>query len=69
VIRPHSEGDGTNPIPRLKFREYEDRKALTVLAEACGATKEYEERLKVLLDYMSFAGGIAREGDDTPAAH
>jgi hypothetical protein len=49
-------------VPRLKFREYEDREALTVLAEACGATKEYEERLKVLLDYMAFAGVIVREG-------
>ena len=27
-----------------------------MLAEACGATKEYEERLKVLVDYMAFAG-------------
>jgi hypothetical protein len=46
----------------LKFREYEDREALTVLAEACGATKEYEERLKVLLEYMAFASVIVHEG-------
>ena len=49
-------------LPRLKFREYEDREALTVLAEACGATKNYEERLTLLLDYMAFAGVIVREG-------
>lgn len=49
-------------MPRLKFRNYEDREALTVLAEACGATKDYEERFRVLLDYMAFAGVIVREG-------
>ena len=49
-------------VPRLKFRDYEDREALTVLAEACGATKEYEERLKLLLDFMAFAGVIVRDG-------
>jgi hypothetical protein len=35
---------------------------LTVLAEACGAAKEYEARLLVLLDLMVFAGVIVRDG-------
>jgi hypothetical protein len=49
-------------IPRLKFRSYDTMEALTVLAEACGAAKEYEARLLVLLDLMAFAGVIVREG-------
>lgn len=49
-------------VPRLKFRPYEEKEALTVLAEACGASKEYEDRLLVLLDLMAFAGVIVRDG-------
>jgi hypothetical protein len=49
-------------VPRLKFRPYEVKEALTVLAEACGASKEYEDRLLVLLDLMAFAGVIVRDG-------
>lgn len=32
-------------IPRLKMRPHEERDAKTVLAEACGASKEYEARV------------------------
>jgi hypothetical protein len=49
-------------VPRLKFRPYDEGEALSVLAEACSAAKEYEPRLRVLLDYMVFAGVIARDG-------
>lgn len=49
-------------VPRLKFRPYEEKEALTVLAEACGASKDYEDRLKVLLDLMAFAGVIVKDG-------
>jgi hypothetical protein len=49
-------------VPRLKFRLYEEKEALTVLAEACGASKDYEDRLCVLLDLMAFAGVIVRDG-------
>ncbi|MCX6907987.1 MAG: hypothetical protein NTY01_08090, partial [Verrucomicrobia bacterium] len=49
-------------VPRLKFRPYEEREALSVLAEACSASKEYEPRLEVLLDYMVFAGVVVRDG-------
>jgi hypothetical protein len=49
-------------LPRLKFRAYEDREVLTVLAEASGASKDYEPRLKLLLEFMVFAGLVARDG-------
>ncbi len=49
-------------IPRLKMRPHEDRDAKTVLAEACGASKDYEARVSLLLDYLEFAGLIVREG-------
>jgi hypothetical protein len=49
-------------VPRLKFRSYEEGEALSVLAEACSAAKEYEPRLRVLLEYMVFAGVVVRDG-------
>ncbi|HEY5909003.1 MAG TPA: hypothetical protein VJA21_00210 [Verrucomicrobiae bacterium] len=49
-------------VPRLKFRAYEEREALSVLAEASGASKKHEGRLKMLLDYMVLTGVVAREG-------
>jgi hypothetical protein len=55
-------------VPRLKFRPYEEREALTVLAEACSAAKEYEPRLQVLLDYMVFAGVVLRDGGQIKSA-
>jgi hypothetical protein len=55
-------------VPRLKFRPYDEGEALSVLAEACSAAKEYEPRLQVLLDYMVFAGVVARDGGQIKAA-
>jgi hypothetical protein len=49
-------------VPRLKFRPYEQKEALTALAEACGAEKKFEPRLLVLLELMAFAGVIVRDG-------
>ena len=49
-------------VPRLKFRPYELKEVLTVLAEACGASKDHEDRLLVLLDLMAFDGVIIRDG-------
>jgi hypothetical protein len=49
-------------VPRLKFRPYDEGEALTVLAEACSAAKEYEPRLRILLEYMVFAGVVVRDG-------
>jgi hypothetical protein len=49
-------------VPRLKFRAYEEKEALTVLAEACGAEKKFQDRLLVLLELMAFAGVIVRDG-------
>ncbi len=50
-------------LPRLKMRAYEVKEVLTVLAEACGAGKEYESRLLTLLDLIAFAGVIVKEGN------
>jgi hypothetical protein len=55
-------------VPRLKFRPYEEGEALTVLAEACSAAKEYEPRLRVLLEYMVFAGVVTRDGSQIKLA-
>ncbi len=55
-------------VPRLKFRPYEEREALTVLAEACSASKEYEPRLQVLLDFMVFSGVVVRDGSQIKSA-
>jgi hypothetical protein len=49
--------------PRLKFRPYEEREALAVLAEASNAAKDYEMRLRVLLDMMVVAGVVIRDGN------
>lgn len=55
-------------VPRLKFRAYDEQEVLTVLAEACAASKEYEPRLQVLLEYMVFAGVVARDGSQIKLA-
>lgn len=49
-------------VPRLKFRAYEEREALTALAEASGASKDYEERLRILVEFMLACGLVVREG-------
>ncbi len=55
-------------VPRLKFRAYEEKEALTALADACGAAKEYQPRLLVLLELMAFAGVVVRDGSIVKAA-
>jgi hypothetical protein len=50
-------------VPRLKFRAYEQREALAVLAEASNSVKDYEERLQVLLEYLVLSGVVTRDGD------
>ncbi len=49
-------------VPRIKFRPYDASEAVTVLAEACAASKEYEPRLWPLIDYLAFVGIITRDG-------
>lgn len=49
-------------LPRLKFRAYDIKEAMAVLAEACNASKDQEPRLERLIEYMAFFGLIAREG-------
>ena len=49
-------------VPRLKFRPHEEREVLTLLADACGASKDYEARVKMLLEYMVFASLVIRDG-------
>jgi hypothetical protein len=55
-------------VPRLRFRAYDGQEALTVLAEACAASKDYEPRLQVLLEFMVFAGVVARDGSQIKLA-
>ena len=59
---------GVALIPRLKFRPYEIAEALAVLAEAASANKDYEGRIKCLLEYMVYFGVVAREGNQIKAA-
>ncbi len=55
-------------LPRLKFRPHEENEVLTLLADACGASKDYVARVKMLLEYMVFAGLVIREGSMIKAA-
>ncbi len=48
-------------LPQLKFTPRDEREAITTLAEACGAGKEYKAQLRLLLDYLEEAGLISRE--------
>jgi len=49
-------------MPRLGFRPLDERDAIAVLAEACGATPDHESQLAILLSYLETAGMIVREG-------
>lgn len=48
-------------IPRIRFRALDEKEAITCLAEASSAEKEYEPQLRTLLDYLSAAGLIFRD--------
>jgi hypothetical protein len=50
-------------VPRLKFRPYDEREALAVLAEASNAGKDNEDRLAALLELMVTAGVVVRDGN------
>lgn len=50
-------------LPRLKMRDYTKREATQVLAEECEASKDYEENVAMLLEFMAVAGLIRLEGD------
>jgi hypothetical protein len=54
-------------MPRLAFRSMEEREAIRVLAEACGATPEYESQLSLVLAFLEAAGMIEREGGQVRA--
>jgi hypothetical protein len=56
-------------VPRLKFRPYDVREALAVLAEASGVGKEdYEDRLANLLELMLQVGLVSSDGGLIKAA-
>ena len=49
-------------VPRLKFRPYDVREALAVLAEASNAGKDHEDRLANLLELMLQVGVVSSDG-------
>ena len=49
-------------VPRLKFRPYDVREALAVLAEASNAGKDHEHRLANLLELMLQVGVVSSDG-------
>ena len=54
-------------MPRLGFRPMDEREAIQVLAEACGATPDVESQLSLILSFLEVAGMIGREGGQVRA--
>ncbi len=54
-------------MPRLGFRAMDEREAIAVLAEACGATPDYESQLSLALSFLEAVGMISREGGQVRA--
>ena len=50
-------------IPKLMMSSISENEAITELASACSAGKEYKGQIKALLDYMIWTGLIRRDGD------
>lgn len=50
-------------LPRLKMRDLSKQEAVQALAEAAGATKDYEENVAMLLEFMDISGIIKIEGN------
>lgn len=50
-------------VPRVKIRPFDLKDAVAVLAEAANASKEHEERLERLLEFMIHFGVVIREGN------
>ena len=50
--------------PRLQMRPLTKNEAIAVLAEACKASPEYQERLSMILDFLNSSGVIALAGDE-----
>lgn len=55
-------------LPRLSMSPLEEDRAIQVLAEAANALPKYKQNLRILLEYMSAAGLIVREGTQIRAA-
>ena len=49
-------------LPYLSMRDVNRVEAVRILAEACGASKQFEEQLGVLLDFMVYAGLVDEMG-------
>lgn len=56
-------------LPRLKMRDWPRKEAIQVLAETAGATKEYEENVAMLLEFMAESGLLRLEGDLVKASN
>lgn len=50
-------------LPRLKMRDWGKEEALQILAEAAGASKEYQLNLWMLIEFMAVAGMLEIEGN------
>lgn len=48
--------------PRLSFGSLEEDHAIAILADSAGAGPEYRTNLRMLLDYLSVAGLVTRDG-------
>jgi hypothetical protein len=50
-------------IPRLSFDSVEEDTAIALLAEASSAAPEYKKELRMILEFMTIAGIIKRDGN------
>jgi hypothetical protein len=50
-------------LPKLAMDKIKEEEAITDLAAAAAAGKEYKNQIKFLIDYMEAAGIVQREGD------
>lgn len=48
-------------LPRITFGPIEEKAAIAVLADACGAQPEYEKELRMILEFMASGGLVVRE--------
>lgn len=54
-------------LPKLRFKPHARQQALTVLAEAGGATTAHKGQLETLLEYLEVVGLISLDGDTVKA--
>lgn len=50
-------------LPKLSFRPLDEEEALSTLADASSAGPDYEDQLRILLNYMETVGLVSRDGN------